>query len=131
MGKIKFVIFLISLISFFIALNGYAMAQLTEEQLEAIHSAKTVKIIVDQSYGEGTGVSLPFEDIARRLFGYAGVKAVGPGANNYDLKIKIKAKGKALGEYYTDRDSGKRHYIYTGASISGSISGASFINCCY
>lgn len=117
MGKTKFVIFLISLIAFFISLNGYAMAQLTEEQLEAFRSAKTVKIVVNQSYGRAQGVSLPFEDLTRRLLKYVGLEVVGTEVEHYDLKLKIEAVGMAISHDYFR--VGK---LYTGAIIEGSVS---------
>jgi hypothetical protein len=120
MKKRKFVIFLISLMSIFVfALNGFVMAQPSKQQIEAFRSARTVRIVVNQSYGSVKGVSLPFEDIAERLLGYAGIRVV-PNFEDYDLMLKIEAKGWALGASYTDyvRD----YWLYTGASLSGSIS---------
>lgn len=117
MGKTKFVIFLISLIAFFISLNGYAIAQLTEEQLEAFRSAKTVKIVVNQSYGEAKDVNLPFEEVMQSIVKYIGLKKMTSDVKDCDLTIEIKAKGKALSGYYTPGG-----LAYTGASLSGSIS---------
>lgn len=126
MKKFRYVIFSIFLIVFFIALNSYVMAQLTEEQLEAFRSAKTVRIVVEQSYGKVGGVSLPFEEVAKRFLGkYAGLKVVVTEGEHYDLKLKIEASGWARGaEYEQDRliKTGKTQYLYTGASLRGSIS---------
>jgi hypothetical protein len=117
MKKFKPVILLISFSLFFVILNGYVIAQPSKKQIEAFHSAKTVQIVVEQSYGEAKDVSLPIMDVARRLLEYAGLQVVGSNVKNYDLYIKIEAEGKALSFSYTP--GGK---LYTGASLAGSIS---------
>lgn len=117
MKKPKFVIFSISLISCFIALNSYVTAQPTKEQIEAFRSAKTVRLVIEQSYGEASGVSLPFKDFTLRLLGYSGLDVVEADSEDYDLNLKIEAKGIAASSRY--KTYGR---LYTGASLSGSIS---------
>ena len=92
--------------------------KLYNDRKPAFRHTKTVKIIVNQSYGEAEGVSLPFEDIARRLCQYAGLQVVEAEAEDYDVTLKIQAKGEAEGNFYTGSISG---YQYSGASLSGTI----------
>lgn len=119
MGKIKFVISLIFLIVFFIVLSGYVIAQSTEEQqptkeqLEAFQSAKTVRIVVDQSYGVAESMSLPFEEIAKILIKHAGLQVASPDAKVYDLKLTIVARGQGLSRYYKNVEMS----LYTVASL--------------
>ena len=117
MKKFKRVILLISFSLFFVVLNGYVIAQPSKKQFEAFRSAKTVQIVVEQSYGEAKDVSLPIMDVARRLLKYAGLQVVGSNVKDCDLYIKIEAEGKTLSSSYTP---GRK--LYTGAPISGSIS---------
>ena len=116
MKKFKPVLFLISLSLFFAILNGYVIAQPSKKQLEAFRSAKTVQIVVEQSYGEAKDVSLPIMDAARKLLEYAGLQVVGSNVKEYDLYIKIEAEGEALSRSYTPGVK-----LYTGASLAGSI----------
>ena len=91
--------------------------ELYNERKPAFRHTRTVKIMVEQSYGEAEGVSLPFEDIARRLCRYAGLEVVGVDAEDYDVTLKIQAKGSAVRAMYIPIG-----YQYSGASLSGSIS---------
>lgn len=122
MNKIRFVISLIFIIVFFIVLNGYVIAQPTQEQeltkaqLEAFRSAKTVRIEIDQNYGVAD-ISLPFEEIAKTLIKHAGLQVVSPDANDYDLKLSLVIRGQGLSRYYANVQMS----LYTGASLSGSI----------
>ncbi len=133
--KKKCVIQTISLFALLLIFNDYAPAQtsqdppLTKEQIEAFRSAKIVRIIIKQSYGEAEGVSLPFEKIIRKVFeDYAQCEVVGVYATEYDLTVKINAKGRALSREYVGlkqlslgRFSPGIWTCYTGADLSGSI----------
>jgi HEAT repeat protein len=109
-----------------VSLNGRVNALPSEEQLKAFQSVKTVKIIVEQSYGAAKGVNLPFEEVTGRLFGYAGIKVVKADAKEYDATITIKARGEAQGKNYRPpgNDYGLYEYSYSGAFLSGTISSA-------
>jgi HEAT repeat protein len=102
-----------------------SIAQPTEEQLNAFRSAKTVRIIVYQFYGEAEDVILPFEEIASRLFQNAGLKVVSADAKEYDVTLFIKVEGKAMGgEYHSMDVNGEVEHSshhYAGASLKGSI----------
>lgn len=103
--------------------NGYATTELTEAQIKAFSSVKIVRIVVDQVFwadlpgGEWATsslpeallnitaqkldcISLPFEDVLRRLFRYARVKAVNANAKYYDATLKIAAMGLAFEHKY-------------------------------
>jgi HEAT repeat protein len=126
-----FVILTISLCALFIILNNYAIAQptqeqqLTQEQTEAFRSAKTVKIMVEQSYKylgvkKIESISLPFKDDAEEfLMLFTKLKVSESDVKNYDLEIKIEAEGMALSAMYSGSFGGT---FYTGASVGGSIS---------
>ena len=101
--------------------------KLYNDRKPAFRHTKTVKIIVNQSYGEAEGVSLRFEDIARRLCQYAYLEVVGADIKKYDVSLKIQAKGRAIGKEYEIKTHGvlpyiSRRYCYAGASLSGTIS---------
>lgn len=125
MKRWKMVGFLILLIVFCSFLNDRALAGLSEEQIKAFRSIKSVQIIVDQAYGETGGVRLPFEDVAQRILGYAGVKAVGADSKDYDATLKIEARGKAEGGIYSYPNSkdmfNPSTFYFTGADLSGTI----------
>lgn len=122
MKKQKLLIVSILLCVFLVILNNNVIAQetqeqqLTKEQLKAFRSAKTACILVEQSYDEVKDVSLPFEDVTKRLLEYAGLKVVkSSDTKDYDLKLNIKAKGKAIKSKGTIINGTK-------SSLSGSIS---------
>jgi len=83
--------------------------------METFQHAKTVRITVEQSYGIAKDLSLPFEDLAQRLFEYAGVRVVDSDEKTYDATLRIQAKGKPLGAKYN------LGYLYTGARLKGEI----------
>jgi len=111
------------------------MAQPSKQQIHAFRSAKTVRIVVNQSYsmakgvwlwpenrlvvgesyGIAKGVSLPFEDITKRFLRHAGLRIL-TGTEGYDLMVKIEAKGQAISSTY---EGG--FFFFNGASLSGSI----------
>ncbi len=106
----------------FFSSNNSIGARLTEDQLKAFRSEKTVRIKVDQTYGKAEGVSLPFESISKRLFQYAGIEVKRANSENYqsNLLLWIQANGEAFGANY-----GSPTYpaiCYVGASLSGTIS---------
>lgn len=112
----KLVILTISLCALLLILNNYVIAQPTQKQLEVFRSAKTVRVLVNQSYGDAKDVSLPFKDVTKRLLGYAGIRIASADSKTYDITIKIQAQGQVKGTYYLNQ------YHYSGASLSGSIS---------
>ena len=95
MKKLNKIFFSLSLTIFIIALCGYVSAQPSEVQLKALRYAMTVQIVVEQSYGNVKDVNLPFENYAQRLCKLAGIKVVPSDVQDYDLKLMIKANGKA------------------------------------
>ncbi len=115
MKKIKLAIFLVYLISFFIALNGYITAQPTKKQLVAFRSEKTVQLVVNQSYSNAKGAYIMLDNLVREILKYAGINTVISDSEDYSLKLIIELKGEAISARYT---YGQR---YTGARISGSI----------
>jgi hypothetical protein len=122
MKKLNKILFFLFLSMLFIILCGYVNAQPSEVQLKALRSAMTVQIVVEQSYGNAKDVNLPFKNYAQRLCENAGIKVVTSDVNNYDLRLMIKANGKASGELYKGNKNIESVYLYTGASLSGSIS---------
>jgi len=114
--KKKFVILTISSLALLIILNNYAKAQLTKEQLEAFRSVKTIKIVVQQSYGEAKGISMPFEEFAKKLLYYAEVTVIEEDDKDYEATLKIQAVGTALRDKYIGVG-----YQYSGAIIEGNI----------
>ncbi len=93
--------------------------KLYNERHSAYRHTRTIRIIVKQSYDKAKDVSLPFEDVARRICRYAGLKVVNADADDYDVVLKIQAKGSAINAFYFGTIDG---YHYSGASLSGIIS---------
>jgi HEAT repeat protein len=72
--------------------------QLTKEQIEAFRSAKTVRIVVEQSYQDNKDrdlehVRLPIDYVAGKFLRFIGLQVLSPDARNDDLEIKIITKG--------------------------------------
>lgn len=85
--------------------------QPTKEQIEAFRSAKTVRILVQQSYSEAKNVSLPFDGMINNYLKFTELQVIGADNNNYDLEIKMEVSGNAISRKYL----GVRYY--TGALI--------------
>ncbi len=113
--KFKSIIVSVSLLTSLLATNCSTVSKLSKEQVETFQQAKTVQLIVEQSYGSAEGVSLPFEDLAQGLLKYAGVRVVGSDEKGYDATLRTKAKGKPIGVKYN------LGYLYTGARLKGEI----------
>lgn len=100
----------------------------SEEQIIAFRSAKTVKIIVKQSYDSAEDVNLPYKEITQKLFENIGLNIVTTDSVDNNLSFYIHTNGKAIGKWYEYRDqiSPKlrqgRGLHYTGAEITGIIS---------
>jgi len=127
MKNIRFLRVVMLLISLFLCASyGYATTEQKNEKLE--EPQKIIRIVVEQSYSDKTyspveGINLPFESIAQKLLEYADLKVAHPESENYNLTLKIQAKGEALGtEYSMFMLFGKGTYYYTGASLEGEIS---------
>jgi hypothetical protein len=126
MKNIRFLSVVILSISVFLCASyGYATTEQKNEKLE--EPQKIIRIVVEQSYSDKTnslleGINLPFESITRKLLEYADFKVAHPESENYNLTLKIQAKGEALGMEYSTFGFGKGTYYYTGASLKGEIS---------
>jgi HEAT repeat protein len=79
--------------------------------LEA-RSAKTFRIVVQQSFKEAPKVRLPFGETIRALLKSTNLREVNDDA---DITIVVKAVGGALGAHYNGG------FRYTGAELSGSL----------
>lgn len=116
MNNLKYVRLFISLSILIVYFNSHASAQLSNEQIKAFRSAKTIRIVVNAEYNK-EGLNLPLFDESRKIFLCTGFEIVEADAEDYDITLIIKSKGKALGAWYNDGQ-----YHYTGASLSGLIS---------
>lgn len=99
-----------ALVSALLGVPGGA-ASPNAEQARAFRSASTVQINVEQS----GPVALPYADVARRLFEYAGVRAAGPEQTS-DITLDVTAKGNARGASYSGAG-----VLFTGADVYGRI----------
>lgn len=96
--------------------------KLYNERHPTFRNTRTVKITVKQSYGKAEDVSLPFEAVAQKLAKYAGLNLVGADDKDYDVTLKIQARGNARGAYYTRSfPYSLAGYQYSGAFLSGMI----------
>jgi len=101
--------------------------ELYQDRHPAVKNTETIKITVKQSYSSdfssSESISLrSFSEMAERVFGGAGLKAVSADVGKADVILKIQAKGRALGAMYKDNIGVSSSYRYTGASLSGTIS---------
>ena len=103
----------------------YAHATTKQDNEQTKEPQKTVRIVVEQSYRDGTspvaGISLPFESIAQRFLEYARLTVVAPDTKDSDYTLKIQASGQALGAQYSAFSGIGGQYYYTGASLRGAI----------
>jgi HEAT repeat protein len=99
-----------------------AQTELTAERRAAFRSAKAVRIAVEQSYGFVRGVSLPFDLIVRRLFGYAGLRVATAPGEGPEIEVKIRAVGDAESSQFRDiLGQGPAVTLYTKATLEGEI----------
>jgi HEAT repeat protein len=105
-----------------------------EEQLQGVHAAKTVRIVVYLS-GDSKNPSW-LEDMARKFCEYAGLTVVSDDDVACDMALYIDAKAEAVfalyriqapfssqeGEGGWDRAEPKAVILYSGAAVSGRIS---------
>lgn len=99
-------------------------SQLTESQKEICQSVKTVKIVVNQNYGESGSVILPFEFRAKQFLSkYTDLIIIMEDDISTDAILNIVVKGKALSnEYSTSYLSSSGKVQYSGAQIEGNFS---------
>jgi HEAT repeat protein len=91
-------------------------AKPTGEETEQLRSAKTIQIVLEESYGRAKDIVLPVKETVEKLLPPTGLKQV---MSNADITLKIKIKGRAISRYYSG--GGKGQTGYTGASVSGTI----------
>jgi HEAT repeat protein len=117
----KNLILIISIITILSIFSLNVQAQNGNDRHPAFRDVKSAKIIVSQSYGNANKISLPFKEGILTLLNYAGIKQ---DSVNYDVIVTIIVKGSPNGSQY----SGYGGYLWTGASLSGSISFESISN---
>jgi len=87
----------------------------SKDQVKAFSNVKTVRLVIQQNYGEAKRAKLPIEDIVEGLLTPIGIK-VTKSLVIYDAIINIKINGKPLGvNFFGDT-------IYAGGKLSGTIS---------
>lgn len=70
--RCKVLVFVFFII-FICILNKKAKSQISLEQRNDLHSIKTLRIVVDQSYNNIVDFKLPFKDVSCRLMEYCGL----------------------------------------------------------
>ncbi|MGD2091022.1 MAG: HEAT repeat domain-containing protein [Candidatus Aminicenantes bacterium] len=93
-----------------------AASKLSEDKLKALRSAKTLRVIVEQSYGKASDVKVPLQDMIKSYLKNSGLGVVGSDSKNFDITIRIQVEGEAIGKYYTLKD-----FCYSGARIWGTV----------
>jgi hypothetical protein len=86
----------------------------------------TVRLEVNQSWEEPyQKVSLPFEEVAKSLMEYAGLKIIDLSADAYDVHLIVEARGKII-DMKTKAQNAYGYLlpvtVFTGAELSGTIS---------
>lgn len=119
----QWAIYSILVIIFTIYSNLYAKLEF-DPKMSNFHFIKNARLVVYEDYHSQystsvkfTEISLPYRQLAQKLFGYAGVTILDEDAKNYDCTIRVYAKGHPIGELYNAGDS----YINSGAKVYGSI----------
>ena len=92
---------------------------LPEGQLAALRAARVVRILVEQDYGGAKAIVLPFEEPARLLLQFAGLRISDGDIPSDGLTLRISVAGHALSARYGP--SGGLP-VYSGARLSGTIS---------
>lgn len=100
----------------------------TREQLTAFRAAKTICLLVEESYGATAvnagrvvGVELPFLRETRQLLRFTSLQEV-QAPQACGLTLRIRAKGTADGARYgAIPQAPGGEYLFTGAALSGSI----------
>lgn len=95
-----------------------------EERHPSFKETKKIMVVIKESYEEAPDVSLPFYELVQMISEYAGLEVARADDNDFDVSIKICAKGHA------SRDKYNIGYQYSGAKIAYKItlelSGKSF-----
>jgi HEAT repeat protein len=87
----------------------------SRDQIKVFSNVKTVRLVIQQNYGEAKKAKLPIEDIVEGLLAPIGIK-VTKSLVIYDAIINIKVNGKPLGiSFFGDM-------VYAGGKLSGTIS---------
>jgi hypothetical protein len=114
------------------ALSPAAAAPPDDALLERLGAARSIRLVVEQSYTymersayvkkEIAGYGLPFARVARYLLEEAGLRVIeagdGDGDAATDATLAITVRGRAISRLYIDQFEG---YLYTGAEIIGEI----------
>ncbi|MFB0566676.1 MAG: HEAT repeat domain-containing protein [Candidatus Aminicenantaceae bacterium] len=91
---------------------------------QAFRHTRTAKIIVEKSFWGAEAAFIPFEDHAKKFIKNAGLHLVETDDDDYDVVLKLQAKGEPRGASYIPEGSGGNRrsvYRYTGASLSGTV----------
>ena len=106
-----------------LVINCSTVNKLSQQEINTFRQAKTVRIIVEESYNTTKYSSLPFESLAQRYLKYGGLRVVSSDEKKCDATLRIRAQGTALGAHYKDKSSGiYMGYLYTGVRLKGEIS---------
>jgi HEAT repeat protein len=92
---------------------------LVGERIPAFRDVRTVRVEVQEDYGEAEGVSLPFKALAQQVLPFAGLQIVDGEA---DAVLSFRSEGGAYSNQYSSFGfaAGART-LYTGAWLSGTI----------
>ena len=83
----------------------------------ALSSVKTIRVVVQERYGDADKVRLPYFDKAKEILErYGGFAIAGEAATGYDATLQITAEGEALGDFY-----GVFQFRYSGAMVAGKL----------
>ena len=114
---------IVPMICIVLTLSAYTEEEVDEKKLQPSEKKERIYLVVEQSYGQAEGVSLPVEDLAKNMLEYTKLEVKTEDIGEYEYTIRIEVKGQALSEEYSPYlGLGSTSTIYyTGARVSGNI----------
>ena len=92
---------IVPMICIVLTLSAYAEEEVDEKKLQTSEKKERIYLVVEQSYGQAEGVSLPFEDLAKNMLEYTKLEVKTEDIGEYEYTIRIEVKGQALSEEYS------------------------------
>ncbi len=105
--------------TFDLAETAPAKPLVTAEQAQRARAIRSMRVTVEQGFGEAEGVVLPFAEVAAQVLNGAGVAVVATAAPA-DATLAVKANGQALSATYSSAQRGSFR-SWSGASLAGRI----------
>jgi HEAT repeat protein len=104
-------------ITFSLFSNSPGQEKSGAEKLQELHSSRTIRIVIEENYGDAAKVSLPVKDFLEPFIRLSGLVPVEAGG---DITLHVNLKGRASARTYRSGKTSQK--AYTGARIRGTVS---------